>query len=130
MSQPTAPALTDERALDVANTIRQQIGLGALMRVGARSFTVLAGPDDQAGGLGFLFTHTTAGGAQRVMFASVVLTHRDDYVLEIHKTKTLRGRRYAAELVAAREGIYCDQLARLVQIEAGELRSESTPSWE
>ena len=131
MTSTTAPrTITDERALEVANTIRRQIGLGALMRVGARSYAVLAGPDDHENGLGFLLTHTTKGGATRVMFATVVLTAADDYIVELHKTKSIGGRRYASQLVATHERIYCDQLARLIQTEAGEFRSESAPSWE
>lgn len=108
----------------VAHTIQQQIGTMTLMRIGARGFT--ARPDS----LTFNFTYTTKGGARRVTFARVLLTGRDDYTVEISKTKMIAGTRVVTEALATTEGIYADGLAEHLEVQAGEVGDGRRPYWE
>lgn len=113
---------TDE-ARRVSDAIWQQITPGALMRCGARDFGFTR---DERGGLTFRITATTKGGARRIMRVMVTLTHADTYRIEVWR----KVGKYGTELAASHDGIYADQLARLVQVEAGEFRSQEDPSWD
>lgn len=108
----------------VAETIREQIGLGTFMRIGARRLR------DEGTALSFEFTGTTEGGARRVLVGKVTLTPADLYRVEVFRSRVIAGVRVTTDRIAEHDDVSFDVLPRLLQQEAGEAGSLGLrPTW-
>ena len=96
---------TANETLQIANIIRQQIGVGTLMAVGARDLIALDENNGQRGGLRFTVNRT------RLTRIDVRLAWNDTYTVEFVK---INARTHEARVVDSRDGVYCDNLADVV----------------
>jgi hypothetical protein len=94
--------------MNVANTIRSQIGNLALRMIGARNLTALS---DGCGGLLFKTGRVAAGKADCV---KIVLTADDLYTVTFSKPRGRNNR-----IIAECEGVYADMLHDLIEKHTG-----------
>lgn len=108
---------TTHETLDwnIARTITHQATIGALMTLGATDLFAMTATDTRAGGAMWnvriipMRKDGTRGTRPRVMKLRIELTHRDDYNITVDYIN--RGKpvtHYTAE------GVYCDQLAKIL----------------
>ena len=101
---------TASETLEIANIIRQQIGIGTLMAIGARDLIALDENDGQRGGLRFTVNRT------RLTRIDVRLRWNDTYTVEYVK---ISARTHQARVVDSRDEVYCDVLADVVYTLSG-----------
>lgn len=101
---------TSTEARTVASTIKAQIGIPSLMRVGASDFMCTS---EQRGGLVFKAWIAPKGQSRaRVMQVQVILTGADLYDVTVGY---LQARTYAWVEHYSIEGVYADQLAEVIR---------------
>ena len=95
-----------ERAIEVANIIRKQIGGRAFMMLGAKD---LIGLTEGEGGLQFRIR-----GSRAVNKVRVILEPSDTYKVQFFKVHGIK-----CKAVAEHEGVYVDMLHALIEKETG-----------
>lgn len=103
MRQFREHANTARESLEVANTIRDQLGHKCLFMLGAQ---YLAGGND--------YLSFKIRGSRRVSHIKIILDPSDTYTIEFHKISPSE-----YKIVKSLSGIYCDQLHEIIRSVTG-----------